>query len=170
MIFFEGLVESLETYRNPEKRDVAARVDFGSLRLACSTKQEKRGACRTNGKRGKHVFFSVSSRQARNERKSRCTSLVWHDSRACSVVEEHSRRAGKIRGLLKVELFDKRGTFSRACAPAVAARGIRNFFSDSKISTTARRATTHLEKTAKQKTGVNFERPPPKKNTNTFCI
>ena len=71
---------------------------------------------RKNGKTRKTCFSSVSPKQARDERKSRSTSLVSHDSRACSVVEEHSRRAGKFRGLLKLKLFDKRGTFLRACA------------------------------------------------------
>ena len=72
---------------------------------------------RKNGKTRKTCFSSVSPKQARDERKIRSTSLVSHDSRASSVVEEHSRRAGKFRGLLKLELFEKRGTFFRACAP-----------------------------------------------------
>ena len=43
-----------------------------------------------------NVFSSVSQKQARDERKSRSTSLVSHDSRACSVVEEHPRRFARL--------------------------------------------------------------------------
>ena len=57
---------------------------------------------RKSGKTRKTCFSSVSPKQARDERTIRSTSLVSHDSRACSVVEEHSRRAGKFRGLLKL--------------------------------------------------------------------
>ena len=82
---------------------------------------------RKNGKTRNTCFSSVSPKQARDERKSRSTSLVSHDSRACSVVGEHPRRAGKFRGNPKVELFDKRGAFLSTCARKVG-KARKNFF------------------------------------------
>ena len=67
-------------------------------------------------KKSESLFFFVLHNEAQNERTNRSTSLALHNLRAFLGAEERSRRDVIARGLRKIELFDKRGTFCRACA------------------------------------------------------